>query len=196
MAKVKDLVELVFGTNQARIEIDHDIDEFYDKTTFEYDYEHLNERNLDVLSSEGNKSGKMYTQTGDVLISTSSQLATVVSEHTANKILTINFIKVNCNERLILKGYFIYLFNMNKTIKKEKERLAQTTGVQRITATILNDIELPLPDIGTQQKIVDLYLKMIDIKRKSYKYAELIEKTTYNLLEKFFDNDEINKKKE
>ena len=184
---INNFVKFVPGINQSRVE-KYDLDEkdeFYDQTSFEFDFLHID---LDYCENSMNNNAdgatNIYLNAGDVVISNSMQLATTVSPNNSGKVLSINFTKVEFTSNRLNKGYFIYLFNAFKSIKRQKEREAQGSGlIQRITLNSLGQIKFPYVPIQEQVQIGTIYIEMLMMKNKFNKYSLLLEQLTYTVLE-------------
>ena len=120
---------------------------------------------------------------GDIVISNSMQLATIVGSSVKQRILTLNFVKVKLDND-IDKAYFVYLFNLNKEIQKQKEKETQSMGVvQRITLRSLESIEIPILKKEQCKRIGNVYVEMLRNQDNLNRYVDLIGMLTYSMLE-------------
>lgn len=178
--KINDIATLIPGVNQSRTIIN--INEvFYDQTMFELDSENMYQHTFNDDSQS--LTGDTYLMEGDVVISSSSQLATIVGPSDMQRILTVNFIKVNLNN-IINKHFFVYLYNFNQNIKRQKEKAGQVMGlVHRLTLKSIGEIEIPKLSMDKQLVIGKSYLEMLKLHNKTNQFSGLFEKLTYSILE-------------
>src|SRR5699024_436420 len=115
--KLKEFVTFVPGINQSRAatQFKSKTIKFYDQDSFNQDY-HYKEVNMDGDLLNTSKSDDLTLDKGSVVISNSLNLATLVGESNVNKVLSLNFTKVEFNKKELDKRYFLYLFNVSKEI--------------------------------------------------------------------------------
>lgn len=180
---IGDIAKLVFGVNQTRNDNSKQDTSFvfYDQKMFDYHFQHMYESNESVGKKALNQT---VIQQGDVVISQSLQMATIISEMDVLCLLSVNFIRVELIDS-IDKAFFVYMYNLNKDVKRQKDRLAQgTTTIQRIPTKEMNLIEMEIPSIEVQKQIGKAYLEMLKIKNNVERFGELIEKYTQIKLDK------------
>lgn len=182
--KLRVFVNFLPGINPTRAEKQFGTKEidYYDQAAFERDYNHeegFMENNPFASFEEG-----ISLSAGDVIISNSMQLATIVGNSNAGKVPSLNFTKVEFINIGLDKRYFIYLFNAYSGVKRQKERELQGTGlIMRIPIKALNELVIPIISIEEQQKIGKAYNEMLKLQSKLAKYTELIEKFVGSVLE-------------
>lgn len=179
-----DFVTFVPGINPTRAEKQFATEKihYYDQAAFERDYNHEG-RFMKIHPSEFFKEG-ISLSAGDVVISNSMQLATIVGKGNDGLAPSLNFTKVEFNNIGLDKRYFIYLFNAYSGVKRQKERELQGTGpILRIPIKALNDIFIPIVSIEEQRKIGKAYSEMLKLQSKLIKYTELLEKFVGSVLE-------------
>ena len=156
---------------------------FYDQNSFNQDY-HLKEVNLDQALPSSSKANALSLDKGDVVISNSLNLATLVSEYNINKVLSLNFTKVEFNKNDLDKRYFLYLFNVYRGVQRQKERKLQGSGpILRIPIKTLEELDIPLIPIREQERIGRIYSEVLRFQGKLSRYSDLIEKFTNSILE-------------
>lgn len=181
---LKEFVTFVPGINQTRAQKQFGIEEvyYYDQQSFEADYKHVEisvENEIKSLSINN-----LSLNEGDVVISNSLQLATIVGKNNVGKILSINFTKVEIDSNQLDKRYFLFMFNTYKDVKRQKERELQGTGpVLKIPLRALNEITIPLVTIEEQKKIGKIYIETMKLQSKLNKYSQLIEQFTSSIIE-------------
>lgn len=183
--KLKEFVTFVPGINQSRAatQLESKTIKFYDQDSFNQDY-HYKEVNMDEDLFNTSKSDNLSLDKGSVVISNSLNLATLVGESNVNKVLSLNFTKVEFNKKELDKRYFLYLFNVSKEIQRQKERKLQGSGlVLRIPIKTLEDLDIPLIPLEEQKKIGQIYSEVLKLQGKLSRYSNLIEKMTHSILE-------------
>lgn len=180
---IREIAELIPGVNQSRVDkLGNDENScFYDQRMFEAD---LNEMYKNVhLITNSFEEPSYVLNAGDIVISNSMQLATIVGSSVKQRILTLNFVKVKLDND-IDKAYFVYLFNLNKEIQKQKEKETQSMGVvQRITLRSLESIEIPILKKEQCKRIGNVYVEMLRNQDNLNRYVDLIGMLTYSILE-------------
>ena len=128
---------------------------------------------------------------GDVVINNSLQLATMVGKNNVGKVLSINFTKVEIDNKQLDKRYFLFMFNTYKDVKRQKERELQGTGaVLRIPLRALGEITIPVVTLEEQKKIGKIYIERIKLQSKLNKYSDLIEQFTNSIIEEALKGDD------
>lgn len=182
--KLGEFVKFVPGINSSRVQkqFENQEIEFYDQASFEIDYSQLSFITEEL--SDSHNSINLTLNEGDVVISNSLQMATIVSKDNIGKALSLNFTKVECKKRLMDKGYFLFLFNSFKDVKRQKEKELQGTGsILRIPIRALSEITVPIVPIDEQKKIGAIYLETLKLQNNLNKYSKLIEQFTNSILE-------------
>lgn len=186
--KLKNFVRIVQGINQTRLSKDMDTNEvvLYDRESF------LSDLNM-VNSRDTNKEPGIYPdidseyilKAGDVVIDISTHKACIVGVLNKGKILSSNFLKVVPIDNKINMEYFLYLYNENTEIdrQKDRERNSNNGMVSRIPVKSIGEIEIPEIKIEEQKKIGSLYISVLKLKTDIKKYSEILEKLTKSLLE-------------
>jgi restriction endonuclease S subunit len=181
---LKEFVTFVPGINPTRAQKQFGIQviNYYDQSSFEADYKHE-----DVVFEEESKSlsqNNLSLNEGDVVISNSLQLATMVGKNNIGKVLSLNFTKIQFDSEQLDKRYFLYLFNAYKDVKRQKERELQGSGpVLRIPLRALGEIIVPVVPLDEQKKIGAIYAETLKLQSKLNKYADLIEQFTSSIIE-------------
>ncbi|MEG0297515.1 MAG: restriction endonuclease subunit S [Clostridium sp.] len=182
--KISEFVTFVPGINPTRAQrqFGTQIINYYDQSSFEDDFNHEDAiiEDKEERICENNQSLKE----GDVVISNSLQLATMVGKNNVGKVLSLNFTKIMFDKDLIDKRYFLFLFNSFKDVIRQKERELQGNGtIFRIPLRALGDIMIPIVDLEEQRKIGAIYVETLKLKSKVNKYVDLIERFTISIIE-------------
>ncbi len=172
---MSDCVLFIPGINPTRAEKQFlgDKIEYYDQAAFENDYTHksdfLDDETREIITSS------LALKQGDVIISNSMSLATMVGKNNAGKIPSLNFIKVEFPNNHIDRYYFIYLFNAYKDVKRQKERELQgSSTILRIPVKALNELIIPIIPLEEQKKIGIIYRETLVLQSKLNKYANTL----------------------
>ena len=180
-----ELVTFIPGINPTRAEKQfktHEI-KYYDQSSFEVDYNH-DDSSACENDLKAQSKNNLSLNEGDLVISNSLQLAAMVGKINVGKVLSLNFTKVEFNSAQLDKRYFLYLFNANVDIKRQKERELQGNGsILRIPLKALNQIVIPVVSMEEQIKVGAIYTKMLKLQSKLIKYTELVEQFTGLVLE-------------
>lgn len=162
-----------YGTNEIQ---------YYDQAAFENDFNH--ENNSDVEKFTLSPYSELTLNEGDVVISNSMQLATIVGKCNIGKVPSLNFTKAEFITSELDRHYFLYLLNAYQGVKRQKERGLQGSGaVLRLPLKTLNQIIIPVPPMAQQKKIGMIYTETLRLQNKLNKYGALIEDFTSSLLE-------------
>lgn len=186
--KLKNFVRIVQGINQTRLSKDMDTNEvvLYDRESFLSDFNMVNSR--DTNKEPGiypDIDSEYILKAGDVVIDISTHKACIVGVLNEGKILSSNFLKVVPIDNKINMEYFLYLYNENTEIdrQKDRERNSNNGMVSRIPVKSIVEIEIPEIKIEEQKKIGSLYISVLKLKTDIKKYSEILEKLTKSLLE-------------
>ncbi|MGN7378462.1 restriction endonuclease subunit S [Bacillus altitudinis] len=182
--KLNEFVTFVPGINPTRAQKQFETQKinYYDQASFEADYhrEDVAVEDKEKLSFQNNLS----LNEGDVVISNSLQLATIVGENSVGKVLSLNFTKIEFDSEQLDKRYFLYLFNAHKDVKQQKERESQGTGpILRIPLRALGEMIVPVAPIEEQKKIGAIYVETMKLQNKLSQYADLIGQLTSSVIE-------------
>ena len=182
--KLSEFVTFVQGINTTRVEKQFGTINinYYDQAAFERDYKHedgfVNKKGAHTFNAG------LSLEVGDVVISNSLRIATVVGASNAGKVPSLNFTKVEFHSQSLDKLYFIYLFNIYSDVRRQKERELQGTGsILRIPIKALNQIVIPIVSLEEQQKIGKIYTETLRIQSKLNRCAELMEQLVGAVLE-------------
>lgn len=182
--KLNEFVTFVPGINPTRAQKQFKTQKinYYDQASFEADY-----NREDVAVEEEAKplfQNNLSLNEGDVVISNSLQLATIVGKNNVGKVLSLNFTKIELDIERLDDGYFLYLFNAYKDVKRQKERELQGSGpILRIPLRALGEIIIPVAPIEEQKKIGAIYVETLKLQNKLNIYADLIEQFSSSIIE-------------
>lgn len=188
---IKEFVKFVPGINQTRAQKQFGLEtvNYYDKQSFDVDYSHvevIGESDLQALSID-----ELSLSEGDVVISNSLQLATMVGKNNVGKVLSLNFTKVDIDTQKLDKRYFIFIFNTYKDVKRQKERELQGSGpILKIPLRALGEITIPIVPLEEQKKIGKIYVERMKLQSKLNKYSNLIEQFTNSIIEETLKGDD------
>lgn len=180
---LSDYVRFVPGINPTRALKEHDTKEitYYDQTAFDDDYYHANEFQIKDFVFENDTTA---VREGDVIISNSLQLATMVGKDNAGKIPSLNFTKVIFKDDQLNKQYFIYLFNRHKFVLRQKDRESQGNGATlRLPIKALNQLIIPIVSSDVQQTIGAIYSEALKLQSQLKKYSGLLDNFSTQMIE-------------
>lgn len=181
---LKEFVTFVPGINPTRAQKQFGTQKinYYDQASFEADYNHK-----DVVVEDEAKplfQNNLSLNEGDVVISNSLQLATMVGKNNVGKVLSLNFTKIEFDSGQLDKRYFLFLFNAYKDVRRQKERELQGIGtVLRIPLRALGEMIVPVVPFEEQKKIGAIYAETLKLQSKLNKYGELIEQFMSSIIE-------------
>ncbi|MEK3854058.1 restriction endonuclease subunit S [Cytobacillus sp. FSL H8-0458] len=181
---LKEFVKFVPGINPTRAQkqFGTQVINYYDQPSFEADYNHE-----DVVVENASKplyQNNLSLNEGDVVISNSLQLATMVGKNNVGRVLSLNFTKIEFDSEQLDKGYFLFLFNAYKDVRRQKERELQGSGpVLRIPLRALGEIIVPVVPLEEQKKIGAIYSETLKLQSKLNQYADLIGQFTSSIIE-------------
>lgn len=172
------------GINPSRAEGQYGTNgiQYYDQAAFENDFIH--ENNAAVEKFTLSPYSELALNEGDVVISNSMQLATIVGKCNIGKVPSLNFTKVEFITSELDRHYFLYLLNAYQGVKRQKERGLQGSGsVLRLPLKALNQIIIPVPPMAQQKKIGMIYSETIRLQNKLNQYGVLMERFTSSVLQ-------------
>lgn len=185
--RLSDYVTFVSGVNPTRAnkQID-DVIVYYDQSDFNNDFNHLDGYEIEENSSDF---GKQTLKEGDIVISNIQQKAVMIGKSNAGKVIPLNFTKVEFKKKTLDKNYFLYLFNSNKSIQRQKEREQQGNVLQKLSTKALGDLKIPVIPLGKQKKIGEAYSKTLKLQGELIRYSTLLEQFSTQILEKTLQGD-------
>lgn len=188
---IKEFVTFIPGINQTRAQKQFGIESvtYYDQQSFESDYKHEEvfvENEMKSLSINN-----LSLNEGDVVINNSLQLATMVGKNNVGKVLSLNFTKVEIDNKQLDKRYFLFMFNVYKDVKRQKVMALQGTGqILKIPLRALGEITIPVVPLEKQKKIGKIYIETMKLQSKLNKYSDLIEQFTNSVIEETLKEDD------
>ena len=185
--RLSDYVTFVSGVNPTRAnkQID-DVIVYYEQSDFNNDFNHLDGYEIEENPSDF---GKQTLKEGDIVISNIQQKAVMIGKSNAGKVIPLNFTKVEFKKKTLDKNYFLYLFNSNKSIQRQKEREQQGNVLQKLTTKALGDLKIPVIPLGKQKKIGEAYSKTLKLQGELIRYSTLLEQFSTQILEKTLQGD-------
>jgi restriction endonuclease S subunit len=172
------------GINPSRVESQYGTNEiqYYDQAAFENDFNYGNDSVVEKLTLS--PYSELALNEGDVVISNSMQLATIVGKCNIGKVPSLNFTKAEFISSELDRYYFLYLLNTYQGVKRQKEKGLQGSGaVLRLPLKTLNQIIIPVPPMTQQKKIGMIYTETLRLQNKLNKYGALIEHFTSSIIE-------------
>ncbi len=191
---LKEFVTFIPGINPTRAQkqFGTQVINYYDQKSFEADYNHE-----EVVEDESKSlyQNNLSLNEGDVVISNSLQLATMVGKNNVGKVLSLNFTKIEFDSEQLDKRYFLFLFNAYKEVRRQKERESQGNGhVLRIPLRALGEIIVPVVPLEEQKKIGAIYSETLKLQSKLNQYADLIGQFTSSIIEETLKGEGLNEK--
>lgn len=169
MKRLKELVSFDAGSPQFRVTDlkDNQAPVYYYYTVDDLRADLVDEMDVDLSDHKqiSTHDNICLTNEGDVIVSLVTTQATLVRKARKGLFLTQNFLKVKTGKD-IDPTYFIYLFNEDKSLKKQLSRSSNGEAVKKSTIKQLENLVIEhLPDLETQRRIGEIYLKQ---KRLTY----------------------------
>lgn len=176
MKKIKDVIEIISGSPQFRInEIIDNIAPlyiYYSQLELEND---LVDLNLNQVEEKKVRTFDEVTtvKDQDVVFSLTSGTATLVRLVHQGYLLTQNYVKFKLNNKIDAK-YLIYLLNENDSIKRQFQRSVQGSIVLKYTLTQVKEIELPdMPVLAKQKLIGEIYFNQLRLQALRKQVSQL-----------------------
>ena len=185
--KLGEYIEFVTGVNPTRAnkQID-DVIVYYEQSDFNNDFNHLDGYEIEENPSDF---GKQSLKEGDIVISNIQQKAVIIGKSNAGKVIPLNFTKVEFKKKTLDKNYFLYLFNSNKSIQRQKEREQQGNVLQKLSTKALGELKIPVIPFEKQKKIGEAYSKTLKLQGELIRYSDLLEQFSTQILEKTLQGD-------
>ena len=185
--RLSDYVTFVSGVNPTRAnkQID-DVIVYYEQSDFNNDFNHLDGYEIEENPSDF---GKHTLKEGDIVISNIQQKAVMIGKSNAGKVIPLNFTKVEFKKKTLDKNYFLYLFNSNKSIQRQKEREQQGNVLQKLSTKALGELKIPVIPLEKQNKIGEAYSKTLKLQGELIRYSDLLEQFSTQILEKTLQGD-------
>ena len=185
--RLSDYVTFVSGVNPTRAnkQID-DVIVYYEQSDFNNDFNHLDGYEIEENPSDF---GKQTLKEGDIVISNIQQKAVMIGKSNAGKVIPLNFTKVEFKKKTLDKNYFLYLFNSNKSIQRQKEREQQGNVLQKLSTKALGELKIPVIPLEKQNKIGEAYSKTLKLQGELIRYSDLLEQFSTQILEKTLQGD-------
>lgn len=118
----------------------------------------LNLKTLDVFDATEPLSKNYLTQSGDVIVRTSSPYSAIlIDEKTSGIVISSNFVIIRCKSEKLLPEYLFWYLNIEKT-KKDIFKNSAGNMLSAIKPQYFNEMDLELPDLGKQKIIADFNL--------------------------------------
>lgn len=148
--KVSDVVQLLSGPNASRIKKKYDNGLLYTVADIELDLSQLGTKKR----TKKRDMPDFFTKIGDVVISLMKQQAAIITPTNAGKMLTSNFVKCQFDGKLLDAWYFCYWINESGEVRRQNYR---DVNLSVYTPRFIDELEMRLPPIETQQQIGELY---------------------------------------
>ena len=173
---IKDIFHSNTGSSQYRLE------ESSSKAAVLYTLYGQNELYEDLTGVPGAMSDRKQIRTeykgstlkaGDLIFSTISGMATLVSSDHEGYLFTQNYVRMEPLNTPIDKKFMAYLINENPKIKKQFKQNLQGSQVVRYSLSLLKEIQLPkLPSIEMQRILGDIYFKQLRLRSLKQRVAD------------------------
>lgn len=185
--RLSDYVTFVSGVNPTRAnkQID-DVIVYYEQSDFNNDFNHLDGYEIEENLSDFEKH---TLKEGDIVISNNQQKAVMIGKSNAGKVISLNFTRVEFKKQTLDKNYFLYLFNSNKAIQRQKEREQQGDVLQKLSTKALGELKIPVIPLEKQKKIGEAYSKTLKLQGELIRYSTLLEQFSTQILEKTLQGD-------
>ena len=185
--RLSDYVTFVSGVNPTRAnkQID-DVIVYYEQSDFNNDFNHLDGYEIEEKISDF---GKQTLKEGDIVISNNQQKAVMIGKSNAGKVIPLNFTKVEFKKQALDKNYFLYLFNSNNFIQRQKEREQQGNVLQKLSTKALGELKIPVIPLEKQKKIGETYSETLKLQGELIRYSDLLEQFSTQILEKTLQGD-------
>lgn len=176
MKKLNELVKLVSGTPQFRINVIFDektpLFIYYSQTDLTDDLVGIISGNLDNKQVRTNDKVNTLCN-GDVVFSLITGIATLVRKEHEGYIYTQNYVKLIPSHNIDSK-FLVYLINENKIIRKQLMMGLQGSQVLKYTLKQLKVLEIPEIPTKDKQKIIgQVYFNQIRLQALRKRAAEL-----------------------
>ena len=176
MKKLNELVKLVSGTPQFRINVIFDektpLFIYYSQTDLTDDLVGIISNDIDNKQVRTNDKVNTLCN-GDVVFSLITGIATLVRKEHEGYIYTQNYVKLIPGHNIDSK-FLVYLINENKTIRKQLMMGLQGSQVLKYTLRQLKELEIPEIPIKDKQKIIgQVYFNQIRLQALRKRAAEL-----------------------
>lgn len=191
---IREVAHLVQGINSSRLTDEEGKKNTYSKILFDEDKYNLSSFNFVKTKNNSYMDEGFLLEENDVIINLFTAEATLVSCKSQGKILTSNFLKVDLDNSKINSVYFIYYFNENKELKsKIHAQMQGITLVQKVSKQSIYKLMIYIPDMEVQNKIAQIYIKMISIKQQYENISKYLEDASFSAIESIIKNDSKNK---
>jgi hypothetical protein len=184
--KLEEVVSFKPGNNTTRLKEKEGFEnlEFYSGDDFQSDLT----SGTSVRTNEEKKMDELVVvQAGDIVINVMSQQAAVVSEASAGKVLTINFVRVDMTTEILDASYFYYYFMANEAMRRQLTIESMGTGsIRRLTVRQLKEMTIELLPYDKQVLIGGAYFDMLKVNASYHKLIDDTKKLTIAVLEEQF----------
>ena len=184
---IKDIFHSNTGVSQYRLE------ESLSKDAVLYTLYGQNELYEDLSGVPGDMSDRKQIRTeykgttlqqGDLIFSTISGMATLVSADHKGYIFTQNYVRMEPLSKSVDKRYIAYLINEHPKVKKQFKQNLQGSQVVRYSLSLLKEIQIPqLPSIEVQRIIGDIYFKQLRVRALKQRIADNTYRRTISILQ-------------
>lgn len=150
MILLKSLVDIKAGKNAQRVKDDKPIDP-YNVLDFTEDYYHMQDASgmEDVIYYQNPAMDRVPAQ------------ATVISPQHRDKFINLSFATIHIKHGDLHPLYLCYLLNCSHKIERQFAKLTQGSVIARMSASVLQDIQLALPNMQTQERIGRTYAAVV-----------------------------------
>lgn len=149
-------------------------------------YENDQFDNNPLLMDNETSSNQIFTEKdvptlkeNDVVINLYRAKAVKVNNFYSNYIINANFVKIDINDTLLDKAYFLYWFNESLDSKKQLIQDVQGSFMRKTTISQLKEMQIILPDLDVQTLIGGIYeqqIKLNNLYEKKMKLSNVFSK--------------------
>jgi restriction endonuclease S subunit len=124
-----------------------------------------------------NVTNKHLLNEGDVLFAAkgTKNFAAIFENHNKPAVASTSFFVIRLNSKIILPEFLVWYFN-HPTTQKLLKGQAIGTSIVSISKSVLEELELPVPDIETQKIILRIAQLRDEEKKLNHKIESLREK--------------------
>lgn len=175
--KLKKLVKFIPGINPSRIDKKLKSETvFYDKDSFDLDASFASNKSSNYKINENS------LREGDLIMYGLSNEIAVVGKSNEGMVPSLNFLKVEIISDKLDRDYFLYMFNDDRYIRRQRERELQGLHILKLPLSSLYDIDIPIVDLEFQKQIGRIYKETIKLKSLTIRYNDLLKSASMQIL--------------
>jgi len=178
--KLSEIVDMTAGLNTTRLTLEQK-ENMYSVMDLQNDLEQAD--GVITLKPDGSEPDYIL-KTGDFVISLIRGQAAIVSSRNTGRYINANFIKCKFDHSQLDPWYLCYLLNDSSEVSQQRTMLQQNSfsGLYRITAALIGQLDLNLPDIDRQKQAGRIYKSMLRTKYLMDQQSEQIRQITLQFI--------------